>query len=190
MPLPGPAPSGNFDPYYKWLGIPPKDQPPTHYRLLGIERFESDREVIDAAANRLMAYLKTLSTGEDATHAQRLLNEAAAARRCLLDPRLKAEYDAHLRTPQASPAAAAPSPTPALPTAKSLVRATKSAAANAPALESRLPDSSATVAAARKRRAQRRIEGARRNKQTILFASLAACAGLRPGLDCMGPVVR
>lgn len=23
-----------FDPYHKWLGIPPKDQPPNHYRLL------------------------------------------------------------------------------------------------------------------------------------------------------------
>ena len=39
-----------FDPYHKWLGIPPKDQPPNHYRLLGIELFESDPEVIDMAA--------------------------------------------------------------------------------------------------------------------------------------------
>ncbi len=113
--------SENFDPYYKWLGIPPKNQPPTHYRLLGIELFESDREVIDSAANRLMAYLKTLSTGEDATHAQRLLNEAAGARRCLLDPQLKADYDAQLSAPKTSPTSAAtPSPPPALPTAKSL----------------------------------------------------------------------
>ena len=37
-----------FDPYYKWLGIPPQDQPPHHYRLLGIELFEPDRDVIDA----------------------------------------------------------------------------------------------------------------------------------------------
>ena len=25
-----------FDPYRKWLGIPPQEQPPNHYRLLGI----------------------------------------------------------------------------------------------------------------------------------------------------------
>lgn len=25
-----------FDPYHQWLGIPPKDQPPNHYRLLGV----------------------------------------------------------------------------------------------------------------------------------------------------------
>jgi hypothetical protein len=52
-----------FDPY-QWLGIPPKDQPPNHYRLLGIDLFESDPEVIDAAANRQMAYLQQRATGE------------------------------------------------------------------------------------------------------------------------------
>ena len=26
----------SFDPYHKWLGIPPEDQPPHHYRLLGV----------------------------------------------------------------------------------------------------------------------------------------------------------
>ena len=46
-----------FDPYHKWFGIAPKDKPPNHYRLLAIDRFESDPEVIDAAANRQMAYL-------------------------------------------------------------------------------------------------------------------------------------
>jgi hypothetical protein len=28
-----------FDAYYQWLGISPKDQPPNHYRLLGIDVF-------------------------------------------------------------------------------------------------------------------------------------------------------
>ena len=28
--------SAGFDPLYKWLGIPPDEQPPHHYRLLGI----------------------------------------------------------------------------------------------------------------------------------------------------------
>ena len=143
--------SEKFDPYYKWLGIPPKNQPPTHYRLLGIELFEPDREAIDSAANRLMAYLKTLSTGEDATHAQRLLNEAAVARRCLLDPKLKAAYDAQIREAKAAAKpAAAPSPRPAL---------TSSAAA---------------IEAARTRRAQQRIEAARKSQRMIWFASIAA----------------
>lgn len=56
-----------FDPYHKWPGIAPKDQPPNHYRLLGIELFEDD------------------------------CDELAAARVCLLKPEGKAEYDARLR---------------------------------------------------------------------------------------------
>ncbi len=44
--------AGNFDPYYKWLGIPPKDQPPHFYKLLGIELYEPDPEVITIAAEQ------------------------------------------------------------------------------------------------------------------------------------------
>jgi len=86
-----------FDPYYEWLGIPPKDQPAHHYRLLGVELFEEHRSAIDAAANRLMAYLQELSNGEDATLAQELLNEVAAARLCLLNAKQKASYDRQLK---------------------------------------------------------------------------------------------
>jgi hypothetical protein len=75
-----------FDPYHKWLGIPPKDQPPNHYRVLGIDLFGSDPEVIDAAANRQMAYLQQRATGGHAALSQKLLNEVAAARLCLFDP--------------------------------------------------------------------------------------------------------
>ncbi|MCL4206643.1 MAG: hypothetical protein KJ000_29520 [Pirellulaceae bacterium] len=87
----------DFDPYYKWLGIPPRDQPPNHYRLLGIELFESDRDVIDAAANRVMGYLKDLAVGDEAQHSQKLLNEVARARLCLLNRQKKVDYDAELR---------------------------------------------------------------------------------------------
>jgi hypothetical protein len=87
----------DFDPYYKWLGIPPKDQPPHHYRLLGIELFEKDREVIDAAANRLMGYLKDLAVGDEGAYSQQLLNEIARARLCLLNKKEKTAYDGKLR---------------------------------------------------------------------------------------------
>jgi len=86
-----------FDPYYKWLGIPPKDQPPHHYRLLGIELFEEDRDVIDAAANRVMSYLKDLASGDEAAHSQELLNEISRARICLLNTEKKVAYDEQLR---------------------------------------------------------------------------------------------
>ena len=52
-----------FDAYHKWLGISPEEQPADHYRLLGLRRFESDPDVIDAAADRQMAHLKTYKTG-------------------------------------------------------------------------------------------------------------------------------
>ncbi len=98
----------SFDPYYKWLGIPPHDQPPHHYRLLGIEVFESDRDVIDAAANRVMSYLKDLAVADEAQYSQKLLNEVSRARLCLLNPQKKAAYDAELQGQRAARSGARP----------------------------------------------------------------------------------
>lgn len=89
--------SEQFDPYYVWLGIPPKDQPPNHYRLLGIEVFEDNEQVIDVAANRQTTYLHEMASGPNAKHSQQLLNEIAGARNCLLDPVRKSRYDEELR---------------------------------------------------------------------------------------------
>ncbi|MEQ8785021.1 MAG: protein kinase [Pirellulaceae bacterium] len=86
-----------FDPYYHWLGITPKDQPPNHYRLLGIDRFEEHVEVISNAADRQMMFLRSFQSGRHALASQQLLNELAAARVCLLDPERKAAYDSRLR---------------------------------------------------------------------------------------------
>jgi hypothetical protein len=93
-----------FDPYYKWLGIPPAQQPPHHYRLLGIELFESDVEVIDMAANQRMSYLQEMAGGPNGKDSQRLLNEVSAARRCLLDKSAKTAYDEQLRAKSPKPA--------------------------------------------------------------------------------------
>ena len=95
--------SSPFDPYYKWLGIPPREQPPNHYRLLGIELFEADDEVIEAATNRQMSYLQQLSSGENIEHAQKLLGEVSRARVCLINAKQKNEYDAKLRGELAAP---------------------------------------------------------------------------------------
>jgi len=81
------------DPYYEWLGIPPKDQPPNHYRLLGLELFEENRNVIDAAANRQMSFIKEYQAGADSALSQKLLNQLSAARICLLSPATKTAYD-------------------------------------------------------------------------------------------------
>ncbi|MGH7139671.1 MAG: hypothetical protein ACREHD_28360, partial [Pirellulales bacterium] len=122
----------DFDPYRKWLGIMPKDQPPNHYRLLGIELFESDLDVIEGAADRQMAHLRTFQAGQHSAHSQKLLNECAAARVTLLDPVKRAEYDRQLRAKIAASQPAgqpqsAPRPQPAtMPIAKPLPQAVPS----------------------------------------------------------------
>ena len=88
-----------FDPYHKWLGIPPSEQPPNHYRLLGIELFESDLEVIESAADQRMAHLRTFQGGKNAALSQKLLNEVSKARICLLKPDSKLAYDQELGIP-------------------------------------------------------------------------------------------
>ncbi len=87
----------SFNGYHVWLGIPPSEQPPNHYRLLGITIFETDLDVIDHAADRQMAHVRTFQSGRHGGLSQQILNELAAARVCLLHPERKAEYDESLR---------------------------------------------------------------------------------------------
>ena len=90
----------HFDPYHKWLGIPADQQPPNHYRLLGLAAFESDTDVIDTAAEQRTVFLRTFQTGPNSELATRLLNEVSAARVCLLNGKSKALYDTQLRAAQ------------------------------------------------------------------------------------------
>ena len=83
----------DFDPYYVWLGIPPREQPPDHYRLLGITQFESDADVIRNAAEQRMRYLRTV-TGPRARRAQQLVNEIVAAQRILSEDTSREKYNA------------------------------------------------------------------------------------------------
>ena len=89
--------AGEFDPYHLWLGIGPQERPLTHYRLLGIPLFETDPAVIEIAADRQMGHLRTFQGSKQAAFCQRLLNEVAFARVCLLNPARKADYDRELR---------------------------------------------------------------------------------------------
>src|SRR5580692_8870129 len=86
-----------FDPLHKWLGIPPAEQPPHAYRLLGIVAFEDDPDVIANAADQRMLFIKSLSSGPNATVGEGLLNQVAAARLCLLNPAKRGAYDNALR---------------------------------------------------------------------------------------------
>ena len=90
--------SESFDPYLKWLGIRDSERPPNHYRLLGLDLFESDPEVINGAADRQMSHVRSFQTGPKADVSQALLNELAVARRCLLDDDRRADYDRQLKS--------------------------------------------------------------------------------------------
>ncbi|HTN76192.1 MAG TPA: hypothetical protein VL096_13135 [Pirellulaceae bacterium] len=111
-----------FDPYRKWLGIAPHEQPPHHYRLLGIAPFEDDPDVIQNAADRQMAHLRTYQGGKNGALSQKILNEISVANLTLLDPAKKAAYDAKLQellyaaeVADAPPAHLPPPPAPAPP---------------------------------------------------------------------------
>lgn len=94
-----------FDAYHKWLGIPPAEQPPNHYRLLAIAYFEDDPAVIENAADLRIRHLRSFQTSQENALAERLLNEVTTAKLCLLRPDRKVRYDARLRASQPVPVA-------------------------------------------------------------------------------------
>ncbi len=53
-----------FDPYYQWLGIPPAEQPPNHYRLLGVSLFEPNPDVLANAAEQRILLVRTFQIGK------------------------------------------------------------------------------------------------------------------------------
>lgn len=111
----------SFDPYHQWLGIPESEQPANHYRLLGIGLFEDDGDVIESAADRQMAHVRTFERGPHAALSQQILNELSAARLCLLDPERRAAYDAELQRQRLARQGGALVPSQAIPVAQSVV---------------------------------------------------------------------
>lgn len=85
-----------IDGYHRWLGIPKSEQPPNHYRLLGITLFEADLDVIDTAAGARMAMLRQQQSGPHSDLCTRILNQVSQARLCLLKGDTKTTYDEKL----------------------------------------------------------------------------------------------
>ncbi|MCH7725679.1 MAG: PD40 domain-containing protein [Planctomycetes bacterium] len=111
--------TAEFDPYYTWLGIPPLEQPPDHYRLLGLQQFEDNDDAISNACDARMAFIRTFQTGKHTAESQELLNEVSEARICLLKPEKKRAYDEQLQkkvnATSLKTAAPLPAPEPAQP---------------------------------------------------------------------------
>ena len=87
-----------FDPFCEWLEIEPHEHPVDHYRLLGLRRFESDPEMIEAAADERMKKIRSFQTGPRGRFTQPVLNALSQARLCLADPQERAGYDGQLRS--------------------------------------------------------------------------------------------
>ncbi len=176
----------DFDPYHRWLGIPPEDQPPDHYRLLGIARFETEREVIDSVAVRHMLFLQEITDGPHVSQAQHLLNELAAARRCLLDATRKAAYDAWLKEQLADsqptpPPVSAPAPdSPSPPTVG------PAADPNGPSVTAAIPSLDATKP---HRRSTRSTEDRPRTPRTSKVSAASRVWRNRIAVAALGAVV-
>jgi len=82
-----------FDPYHEWLGIAPHEYPITYYRLLGLADFESNPAAINNAADRQLAFLKSVRTGPRGAMAEQLMQEVTKARLLLLAPGERDEYN-------------------------------------------------------------------------------------------------
>jgi len=86
-----------FNPYHKWLGIRDKQTPPNHYRLLGLELWETDEDVIREAYSRQMNHVRHFWIGPHRDLCQQILDELLAARDTLLDAQLRRPYDRWLK---------------------------------------------------------------------------------------------
>lgn len=86
----------SFDPYLHWLGIPPQEQPPNYYRLLGLQAYEQNMQTILSAADQRLTYLASMMHSEYASYAQQLYNEISYVRSYLSDQQTKQQYDAWL----------------------------------------------------------------------------------------------
>jgi hypothetical protein len=87
---------------FTWLGLPPENWPPDHYRLLGLAPGEDDVERIEGQVHERMERVRRyqLSHPELATEA---MNRLAQALVCLTDPKAKKSYDASLGLAPAPP---------------------------------------------------------------------------------------
>lgn len=172
----------DFDPYLKWLGIRDPTRPVNHYRLLGLEMFESDPDVITIAADRQMAHIRTYQAGPNGDLSQKILNELARARRCLLVAEKKAAYDQQLaatsavqQAPMVSPDASSALATPPQ------IRTTPARAVSRPRVQTVVPEITPTthfdsgVAIKQDPNARKKIK--RRERKQLLWTLIGWVSG-------------
>jgi len=105
----------SFDPYQHWLAIPPSEQPPNHYRLLGLKLLEGNQAIITRAVQLRIDHVRACNDGRHPELVKQILDQIEAAKCTLLNPKLKGQYDYLMRKrfPQATVSAAPATPPPA-----------------------------------------------------------------------------
>ena len=78
--------SGNFDPYHKWLGLPPGKWMPNHFELLGLSIDEEDPSVIELAIKRQRDFMKGMRGGKFPELVNQILIQIQDAEITLLEP--------------------------------------------------------------------------------------------------------
>lgn len=86
----------DFDPYHKWLGIPKKQRPPTHYVLLGISLDEEDAEVIRGAAEQRRRFVESKRGDGHEAAVGEVLYQIDEAELTLLNSEMRRDYDRRL----------------------------------------------------------------------------------------------
>jgi hypothetical protein len=93
-----------------WLGLPPGDWPPDHYRLLGLEPGESDCARIEQCVHQRLEAVRRYQVKHPDLVTE-AMNRLAQAYVCLTDPEARRAYDARFGRPPVNgtkPAPAAP----------------------------------------------------------------------------------
>jgi len=85
-----------IDVYRDWLKIESPQRPLDHYALLGLKKFEDDRNVIQTNYRQRSSFARRYATGKFSKESQDLLDELARAMLVLTDPSRKSEYDHNL----------------------------------------------------------------------------------------------
>src|SRR6185503_4910621 len=73
--------------------LDPQIERPDVYELLGIQPSETQEKVIASAADRAASRVRSHRPGPHAAEWANLLDEIAAAKKCLLDPTSRRQYD-------------------------------------------------------------------------------------------------
>lgn len=90
------------NPFHQWLGLDPRLTAPHHFQLLGVSPKLTDQQeiakAVEAGVQRNLKLLAKVPAGENDELLAKIKKRLAIARKVLLDPKLREQYLAKLKT--------------------------------------------------------------------------------------------